>query len=151
MTTQTLTPDEIKNLLTSLPPGSKIEIMKSAQGGIMVTTDQPKTKAQLLDEKYAHLKGQGITLSQAAKKYDVPRGAIQGWVYQSSYISFVDQDSYPQTIDEAEVALCAEIYKDRQKESITGIPFFDEQGHLIEGLKHPDLSEYRRRKREKKS
>lgn len=144
---QTLTPAQLQTLLTSLPPGTKIEIVKT-QGGIIVADNngKSKTKDQLIDEKYAHLRGVGITISQAAEKYSVPRGAIQGWVYSSHDVHFVDEDCYPKLIDEAEIALCADIYKDRQARGITGIPFFDDQGHLVKEVKHPERSE-RRRKR----
>lgn len=149
---KTLSPDDITTLLTNLPPGSTIELTKTP-GGLIVTDsiDQPKTKQQILEERYAGLMGQGITMSEAAKKYDVPGGTIRRWVYQNNYISFVDQDSYPQTIDEAEIALCADIYKERQQAGITRVPYFDEEGCIIEDLKHPKLSEYRRKKRQQKS
>lgn len=150
MSHQHLTPDQLQTLLTSLPAGTKIEIMKSTEGGIIVTntdtTAETKTKAQLIDEKYAHLKGQGITISQAAEEYQVPRKVVEHWIYRSQDVSFVDEASYPKKIDAAEVALCAEIYKRRQKEGLTGIPFFDDEGHLIEDVKHPDRS---RRKKPK--
>jgi len=143
--TQTLTPAYLIELLTNLPAGHKIEISKTPGGEVIMS--QEKTKAQLIEEKYSALAGQGISLSEAAQKYDVPRATITSWVYRSADINFVDETSYPKLVNEAEVALCSEIYWDRKKREIAGIPFFDENEVLIDNLKHPGLSEYRRRKR----
>lgn len=132
------------SLLTGLPSGVKIklEFVKLPSGEIVVTTDAPKkTKQQLLEEKYSRLKGHGITISQAAIKYEVSREAIENWVYQAKYVRFVDEVSYPKKIDEAEVALCADIYrKRREQKGRLNIPFFDEDGYIVEGLKHPGRS-----------
>jgi hypothetical protein len=46
-------------------------------------------------------------------------------------------------LDEAEVAYCAEIYHARN--GISGVPLLDEDG-LAYQLKHPELSEYRRKR-----
>lgn len=146
MSSQRVPPEDFENLLTNLPPGSKIQVEKLDSGEVIVD-GTPKTKAQLLQEKYSHLIGEPITITDAAEKYRVPRPAIRGWVYQSNYIRFVDEESYPKLVDEAEVALCAAIYHERKAAGISGVPFFDEDDTVIEELKHPDLSAYRRRKR----
>lgn len=131
---------ELIDLLTRLPPGATIELKKSTSGDIILNGHSRKTKQQLIDEKYAYLKGIGISLSQAAKKYGVPRGAIRAWVYQSNYIEFTDRNAYPQLVDEAEVALCADIYKERRAAGTSGLPYFDEDGYLIEEVQRPASS-----------
>jgi hypothetical protein len=138
----------IGNLLTNSPEKVKIniEFTKLPTGAISVS-GVPKTKDQLILDKYAHLVGQGITISQAAKKYSVPRDAVENWVYQGKYIQFVDEISYPKQINEADVAICADIYKYRQMAGIKGVPFFDKDGLYIEKLMHPNLSIARRQKR----
>lgn len=137
--------DDIPKLLTKVPAGVKITLIKHPEGDFMV--DIPKTKQQLIDEQFAHLKGQGISISEAAQKYDVPRGAIEAWTYNAGYVNFVDEAVYPKLIDQAEVALCAQIYHQRQKNGLSGVPYFDEDDLPIVELKHPQLSEYRRRKK----
>lgn len=148
-----LSPLELAEVLTNLPDGSTLHFKKVA-GGFAVSTavagpDVPKkTKADLLEEdRYRPLKGVGVTLSEAAKKCEVPRDAVESWVYGSRNVSFVDEAAYPKLIDLAEVTLCADIYKKRKNAGgLTGFPFFDEQGYLVEAVKHPDRAAKRRLK-----
>lgn len=144
--TQTIIKDhsKIAALLTQLPPGAKIELTKLASGALAVT-DQPKTKQQLL-QQFAHLANNGISLSDAADKYRVPRHTIRNWVYQGKYVSFKDETAYPKLVNEDEVALCAQIYHQRQNSALDRVPYFDENDCLIEELKHPALSVKRRQK-----
>lgn len=134
----TIDPDQLPKILEDLPPGVKIELEKSPSGAITMTNNC-QTKTQLL-AAYAHLAGRGISIRQAAEKYGVPRKVVSSWVYRSQDIQFVDEDSWPKLIDEAEAALYAAIYHDRQKTGLTGVPYFDEAGCLVEEVKHPHRS-----------
>ncbi|MFQ5612902.1 MAG: hypothetical protein ACE5H9_12285 [Anaerolineae bacterium] len=139
-----------EKVLTQLIRDGKIEAAKLPSGEILVSDhdlDQGKTKEQIIAKKYGNLRGRPITITDAAKKYNVPRGTLNAWVFRSNYIRIVDDLSYPKKIDEAEAAYCAEIYHARKRERITGIPFFDEEGRPYKKLKHPKLSKYRRLKR----
>lgn len=133
-------PPDILNALTNLPPGATIELKKSSSGDIILNGHSRKTKQQLIDENYSHLVGVGISLSEAAEKYGVPRSVIEGWVYSSGNVSFVDETVYPKLVDEAEVALCADIYKERRAAGTSGLPYFDEEGYLIEEVQRPASS-----------
>jgi len=110
-----------------------------------------KTKEQIIREKFAHLLDRGITLTEAAEKYNIPRNTLEAWIYRSKYIGFIDELSYPKKINEAEIAHLAEIYHKRRKRGMDrgGVPLLGENGLPILELKHPELSEYRRRKRKK--
>lgn len=146
MKQQNLSPAEAAKLLNTLPPGAKIEL-KKLQGGQLSVTAQTQTKQQLMDQHFAHLVGQGISLSEAAKKYNVSRDLISKWVYRANYVGFVDEAAYPKLVDEAEVAVCAKIYHDRLNDpDLNRVPYFDDDGAVITELKHPALSEYRRTK-----
>lgn len=142
---QSLSPAQLAEVLTNLPAGVKVELQKLSTGDLSVSVDTPApTKEQLIAAKYAHLRNVGITLSQAAEKYGVPRGILKNWVYQSCDVGFVDETAYPKTVDEAELALCIEIYQKRKAAGgLTGFPFFDESGHLLTGPKHPERSRRR--------
>lgn len=142
--TQTLTPAYLIELLTNLPAGHKIELSKTPGGEVVMS--QEKTKAQLIEEKYSALSGQGISLSEAARKYRVPRSTAEKWL-ERDYVRVVDTEAYPQLIDEAEVALLADLYHQRKAIGIFGVPFFDERGVPILRRKHPALAAYRRRRR----
>lgn len=148
MTVTLIKPTDLSSLLTNLRPGVKLELEKLSNGDVTVSYDTPpKTKAELIEEKYPHLKGQGITISQAAKEYKVSRNTIEGWVYVTKTVSFVDEEHYPKLVDEAEVAVSCDIYNKRKAAGgLTGFPFFDEEGYLVEGPKHPDRSAKRRKK-----
>lgn len=144
---QSLSPSDLEQLLTKLEPGSKLELEKTPSGEVIVSG---LTKEQIIEQDYGHLAGQGISMSKAAKKYRVPRGALQNWIYRKNYVNIVDEDSYPQLVDEAHIALCAAIYHERKEEGITGVAYFEDDGTVITGLKHPKLAAYRARKRKLK-
>jgi hypothetical protein len=145
----TLTQEQFQELLTNLPPGVKLEIQKTPGGQVALSINHKgaATKQDFIKEKYSHLMNQPITISEASEKYDVPRPTIQSWLYRSKYFGFMNRESYPQTIDEAEIAYCAEIYHQRKQKGIgPRTPLLDEHGFPYE-LKHPGLAEYRKRKR----
>jgi len=140
----TYTPTQLKNLLTNLPRGVRLEVIKTASGEIAVS-GKP-SKDDLIKQKYGHLVGKSITINDAAKKYNLHRNTIQDWRYKG-YLRVL-KPGYRMEINEADVAYCAEIYHERKK---TGIgfraPLLDENG-LPYQLKHPKLSEYRKRRKQ---
>ncbi len=101
------------------------------------------TKDQIVIEKYSHLQEKWISVSEAAREYKVLGRTIREWI-NLGYIE-VDKTSYPMKLNQADVAYCAEIHHARS--GISGVPLLDENG-LAYQLKHPELSEYRQRKRE---
>jgi hypothetical protein len=139
--------DLTKNLLTNMPTGAKLEATKLSTGEIMVTTLETymQTKEDILKERYEHLLGKTITVTEAAEKYQVPRSTLQSWIYRSGYIQ-INQDSYPQTVNEAEVAYCVDIYRQRRAQG-SKAPLLDDDGSPYE-LKHPDLFRYRQNKKQ---
>ncbi len=93
-------------------------------------------------EDFAHLKGQGITLTEAAEKYNVSRETI--WVWTKKKYIIVISSGYRMEIDEADVAYCAEVYHTRKDIGVRyGAPLLDKRG-MPYLLKHPALSRYRR-------
>jgi len=139
-------------VLTQLISAGMIEAKEEA-GEILVAVDKngngdPQTKEELIAARFGDLQGQPITLTEAAKKYDVPRGTIEGWYYRTKYIYPIHSNSYPAYFDEAEIAYCAEIYHERKRSGtgFYGTPLLDEKG-LPYKLKLPDLAKYRRRKK----
>ncbi len=103
--------------------------------------NQTKTKEQIIAEKFARLRENPITISEATERYQVPRTTLLGWI-ELEYVKVIDR-GYPMRIDEADVAYCAEIYRERGAKR--GVRIFDENGNPYQ-LKHPKLAEYRRRK-----
>ena len=138
-----------KALLEQVESGSLVPA-RLPNGDLLVAErdvdPKAKTKEQIIDEHYGELKKQPITISEAEKKYRVLGRTIRFWV-SLGYISTINH-CYPMRLDEAEVAYCAEIFHERQQAGTgSGAPLLDENGLRYE-LKRPELSEYRRRKKQ---
>ena len=139
-----------EDVLTRLIQDGTIEAAQLPSGELLVSDDslnQTKTKEQIIEQKYSHLREQAITISQAVEKYEIPGQTIRGWISRQ-YISIVDCE-YPMTINEAEMAYCADIYHKRRAAGISSrapIPLLNGSGLPYE-LKHPQLVEYRRRRK----
>lgn len=143
----TVSPNEAKNLLTDLSPGDRIGFKKLSTGEVQVLAADAmtKTKDQIIQEKYSSLAGQPITASEAADKYDVHRRTIFKWI-DKGYLTVLEPEPVMQ-VDEAEVAYCVDVYKERRDKIPKGVPLLGEDG-LPYQLKHPQLSAYRRRKKQ---
>jgi len=101
----------------------------------------------ITQEQFIHLRGNKITITDAEQKYGIPNRTIRKWIGHN-YIQVIDR-GYPVKIDEGNLAYCAAIYSERQKAGVVaGAPLLNEQRKPYL-LKHPGLSEYRRRKRTK--
>ena len=134
-----------ENVLTQLIQAGKIEAVRLPSGELLVSAEngQSKTREMIINEKYLHLKGNPITITKAAEKYELPRSTIEKWL-ERKYIEVIDPDSYPMRVDEADVSYCVDVYRERKALGITGgVPLLDENG-LPYQLKHPDLSKRRR-------
>ena len=127
--------------LTRLVTSGKLKAMKTSSGEVVVP--ESETKDAITRRDFEHLRGKPITVAKASEKYGVIQPTISRWV-QRGHIAKIDdrKEPYPAKIDEADIAYCAAVYKARGKTS----RIFDEAGRPYV-LKHPDLAEYRRRKK----
>ena len=100
---------------------------------------------QIRRENFAHLEGQPITVSEAARKYGVLSQTIHAWVKQG-IVRVLDPGKgrgSRKTLDESDVAYLAKIHQIRKEYGVrSGTPLLDPNGapNLI---KHPTLSQYR--------
>jgi hypothetical protein len=142
-----VTKAELKKLLTNLPPGAKLEVSTPEGKQTLILTNEPLTKKEIIERRWPELAGKPISLSEAAKRHNVPRSTVEKWL-EKGYIEVLDQDAYPMTVDEADVAYCANIYRERKQAGtgFFGAPLLDDHG-LPYQLKRPDVAEYRRQKR----
>lgn len=136
-------------VLTQLILAGKIEAIQLPTGELLVAADtnghKIPTKDETILKEFAHLRGQWITVSEASTKYHVPGTTIREWI-NLEYVQ-TKVDSYPMKLNEAEIAYCAKIHNERKTSgSRSGVPLLNKDGRPYE-LKHPALSEYRRRKR----
>ncbi len=96
--------------------------------------------AAIKREDFEHLRGNPITVSEAAKKYNVHRRTISGWVKQR-YIAVL-KPGYRMELDEGDVAYCAAIHAVRKKYN-SRAPLLKEDGRPYL-LINPDLAKARR-------
>jgi len=106
-------------------------------------------------EDFEHLRGDGITVTEAVKKYGLKHGikmvrqSITLWVSRG-YIHELDPGTgrgSRKELDEADVAYCSAIHVVRKQTGIrTGLSLLDKNG-LPGLLKYPNLSRYRREQR----
>lgn len=130
--------------LTRLVSDGMIRAVQLPDGSMAVS--EQELVRDTSDDQFSDLRGKPILISEAAKKYAVPGNTIRRWI-KHRYIRVVG-DGYPLTLDEADVARCAQTYQERkQSGSVSGAPLFDEAGRPYQ-LKYPDVSEYRKRRRE---
>ena len=78
-----------EQVLTQLISAGMI-VAKEEAGEVLVVVDnngngEPQTKEEFIAAKFSELLDQPITLSEAAVKYDIPRGTLQMWVYRNHY------------------------------------------------------------------
>jgi hypothetical protein len=142
--------DLSEQVLTQLIQAGKIEAVRLPSGELLVSAEngRPKSKDDILAEEFTDLRGQLITVTDGAAKYDLHRNTILEWV-RKEYVTAKKQGGRGSRmeLDEAELAYCAKIYYERN--GISGVPLLDEDG-LPYQLKHPELARYRRRRRREK-
>ena len=96
--------------------------------------------AAIARDDFEHLKGRAITVSEAAKKYNVNRRTILAWVKQQ-YIAVL-KPGYRMELDEGDLAYCAAIHAVRKKYN-SRAPLLKEDGRPYL-LINPDLAKARR-------
>jgi excisionase family DNA binding protein len=132
---------DVYTLLSNTSDSAKINISHSP-GKDMITVS---SKQELINQKFPALIGQDITVTEAAKKYAINRRTILEWITKG-YIKVI-KSGYQMTIDNADMAYCADVYLQRKNNGIGfGLPLLDENG-LPYTIKHPNLSAYRRRRK----
>ncbi len=142
-----------KKVLTQLIEAGMIETRETPTGEMLVVADKngnghkPQTKEEIIAAKFAHLRGQPISASEASRKYsgihDVPISHVLfgRWV-RAGYITVMKR-GYRLQMDEAEVAYCAEIFAQKYQEyggCMSGVRIFDEDGNPYQ-LKYPEVAE----------
>lgn len=127
-----------------MPAGAKITVeLPNGRKEIYVKA----TKEQILRRDYSSLMGKPICVSDAVNKYHIPRSTVIDWI-ANQYITVL-KPGYGMEINEAELAYCADVYKQRKEANTTrgGAPLLDSDG-LPNSLKHPKLSAYRLRRKQ---
>jgi len=147
-----------EKVLTQLIADGMLQTRKTSSGETLVVADQngdnqeTQTKEEIIAAKFAHLKGQPISASEASRKYSddqirIYPSRFSDWA-KAGYITS-EFDGYRLLLDEAEVAYCAKIYREKYKEyggRLTGVKIFDEDGNPYQ-LKYPEVARQMRSER----
>ena len=112
------------------------------QGGVLPDGEMvvginsiPSKKEDLSEyKKYAHLKGERIWISEAARRYNLRHQTIVKWA-KAGFIKRVGKERNRVLLDEQDVAYCAEIYHQNSGQGKTlfnsdGTPFKPKNGSL---------------------
>ncbi len=139
-----------EKVLTQLIAAGMIEAVER-NGETVVAVDkngnddnEPQTKDEIIVAKFAHLRGQVITVTEAAQKYNLHRNTVLEWV-KRKYIKVL-KPGYRMELNSADVAYCAYVYQQKKAEygsHIAGANIFDKDGNPYQ-VKYPDLSSRRR-------
>lgn len=121
-------------------PGGEIGVSESAAKINALNENLSK----ITREPFENLRGVHITASEGAKKYGVHRNTILKWAKQGFVRVIVG--GYRMEVDEADLAYCASIHDQRKDLGNISTPLLDDMGRPCL-LKHPRLSEYRRRRK----
>ncbi|MCL4299090.1 MAG: hypothetical protein KJ077_25365 [Anaerolineae bacterium] len=148
--------------LTQLIQTGKIEAVKLPTGELLVAAEsngcELKTKEEIIAEEFAHLRGKAISASEASRKYSDKKGigvpisqqSFSRWA-EAGYIKVLGR-GYRLELDEAEVAYCAKIYKEKYREydgQMSGVRIFDDEGNPYR-LKYAEVAEQMRAERRAK-
>jgi len=120
---QQLPPEQLQNLsmtdLINLVKHGMVSVTMTQEITIPYTMDKEE-----IEQKYAHLRGTPISISAAARKYNLQHPTISRWV-KRGYIQRIGMDKNRVLIDEAQIAYCAEVYHSRPGQ---GHWLFDNEG-----------------------
>ena len=148
-----------KKVLTQLIADGMVQTRETSNGELLVIAEnngnsqEPQTKEEIIAEKFAQLRGQTISASDASRKYSkihkvpISQRSFSRWV-KSGYIA-AEFDGYRLQMNEAETAYCAEIYAQKYREyngQMSGVRVFDDDGDPYQ-LKYPEVAEQLRMER----
>jgi len=106
------------SLRAAIMPDDSLGVSLSSVQSLLPREELPDYK------EFAHLKGEPIGISDAARKYGINIPTITRWK-QRGYIAQIGKDGQRILLDEADVAYCAKIYL---SDSGQGKWMFDENG-----------------------
>ena len=132
-----------KDTLRSLIDSGRIKGAVLPNGDIGVS--EPELNQVVTREQFEQLRGQAITISEAAQKYNIGKITFRQWT-QRGYIRIL-KEGYGMELDESDVAYCAAVY--RARGGMQGKRLFDELGQPYQ-YKHTESAEYQRQRRSKK-
>jgi hypothetical protein len=145
-----------EKVLIQLIADGMVQTRTTSSGELLVVVDkngdshEPQTKEEIIAKKYAHLKDEKISASEASRKYSKIYGItishpnFSRWA-KAGFIQVIKR-GYRLQMNEADVAYCAEIYVRKHKEysgQMIGVRIFDKNGNPYR-VKYPEVAEQMR-------
>jgi hypothetical protein len=129
-------------------PSGDVVVQDRKDIGRMQVSDhlKHKTKAQVIQERFAHLRGKAISGYRAAQEYGISHRTIIRWA-RAGHIRIMGSDDRSLELDAADVAYCAYVYEEKKRQydgNIIGVRIFDDIGNPYQ-VKYPELSAVRRK------
>ncbi len=121
-------------------------ILHAVRLGGTVAVLESELNQTITREKFEPLRGQPITIPQAAAKYSISVDTFRGWI-RRGYIHLL-KEGYGAEMDLADVSYCAAVYQSQG--GGRGKRIFDENGQPYQ-MKRTDWAEYQRERRKKKT
>lgn len=135
---------ELGKIRAAMLPNGSIAVNENDAQQTAVFEQVNEQLRNLRREAFRKWHGQPILISQATDEYDIPGMTLRGWV-KHGYVTVLES-GYGMTLDRADVAYCAAVYRIRKPAGIFGVPLLDEDGRPYL-LKRPELGDYRRKKK----
>ncbi len=137
-----------ENVLTRMIQDGRIDAAQLPSGELLVSDDglnQTKTKEQIIEEKFAHLRGKPISAYAASQEYGLSHKTFIRWA-RAGYIQILKEEDRLLELDAADVAYCVYVHESKKQAyggKISGVKIFDEEGNPYL-VKYPELSKKRR-------
>ena len=100
-----------------------LRAVKNEKGEILVA--QEDIEEVVAREQFDHLRGKGLGIAEAGRKYDIPNPTLSRWS-KAGYIKRLGRSGQKILIDEADVAYCAAVY--RMQDGGQGKRIFNDDG-----------------------
>jgi predicted site-specific integrase-resolvase len=142
-----------KNVLRQRVESGRLEVIETVNGDLLVADHNVDLSLNIKREDFEHLRGHGIGVREAAKKYEVDVGTLSGWI-KAGHIQTITKNykrGQKKLIDEADIAYCAAVYKEKYNfynGRLSGVRIFDAQGNPYR-LKYPEVAAQMRLERRK--
>ena len=101
-----------------------IRAVKNEKGEVLIA--QEDIEEFVVREQFDHLRGKGLGIAEAGRKYDIPDQTLSRWS-KAGYIKRLGRSGRKVLIDEADVAYCAAVY--RMQDGGQGKRIFNDDGH----------------------
>ncbi len=136
-----------KKVLLKRIKSGKLTAAQLPNGEYLVAEHDVDPSLSIKREDFEYLRGQGISASEASRKYAVSTANFSRWA-KVGYIKILAR-GWRLILDEADVAYCAAVYKAKYEfydGQLSGVNIFDKEGRPYK-LRYREIADMRRKQR----